>query len=104
MFMAYSVCFFLAGLTLFVCTPLIRRDKWNTSSNVSFPKTTASVVLTTIQVAVFYLATAVFAGAIFLFASFWVYHYVDLDYESRDYIAEQETDAMMLREYDRLRS
>ena len=36
MFMSYSVCFFLAGLTLFVCTPLIRRDKWDTGSDVSF--------------------------------------------------------------------
>ncbi len=36
MFLSYSVCFFLAGLTLFVCTPLIRGDKWNTGSNVSF--------------------------------------------------------------------
>ena len=35
MFLSYSVCFFLAGLSLFVCTPLIRRDKWNTGSNVS---------------------------------------------------------------------
>ena len=36
MFLSYSVCFFLAGLTLFVCTPLIRGDKWDTGSNVSF--------------------------------------------------------------------
>ena len=36
MFMSYSVCFFLAGLTLFVCTPLIRRDKWDTGSDVRF--------------------------------------------------------------------
>lgn len=34
MFMSYSVCFFLAGLTLFVCTPLIRGDRWDTGSNV----------------------------------------------------------------------
>lgn len=36
MFLSYSVCFFLVGLTLFVCTPLIRGDKWDTASNVSF--------------------------------------------------------------------
>lgn len=35
MFLAYSVCLFLAGLTLVVCTPLIRGNKWNTASNVS---------------------------------------------------------------------
>ena len=34
MFLSYSVCFFLAGLTLFVCTPLIRGDKWDTGSDV----------------------------------------------------------------------
>lgn len=34
MFMSYSICFFLAGLTLFVCTPLIRGDRWNTDSDV----------------------------------------------------------------------
>ena len=34
MFMSYSVCFFLIGLTLFVCTPLIRADSWNTACNV----------------------------------------------------------------------
>lgn len=38
MFLAYSVVFFLAGLTIFVCTPLIRRNPWGTDSNVSqFP-------------------------------------------------------------------
>ena len=37
-----------------------------------------------------------------MFASFWIYHYVDLDHESRQF-AEPETEAEMLREYDRLR-
>ena len=60
-----------------------------------------SFSLTEVQVAVVYLATAVLAGAIFMFASFWIYHYVVLDHESRD-VAEPETDAEMLREYDRL--
>lgn len=49
-----------------------------------------------------YLATGALAGAIFMFASFWIYHYVDLDHESGN-LAEPETDAEMLREYDRLR-
>jgi len=35
MFMSYSVCFFSAGLTIYVCTPLIRRDSWSANSNVS---------------------------------------------------------------------
>ena len=35
MFMSYSVMFFLAGLTILVCTPLIKRDGWNAESNVS---------------------------------------------------------------------
>ena len=34
MFTSYSVCSFLIGLTLFVCTPLIRADTWNTACNV----------------------------------------------------------------------
>ena len=49
-----------------------------------------------------YLATGALAGAVFMFASFWIYHYVDLEHESR-YFPEPETDAEMLREYDRLR-
>ena len=49
-----------------------------------------------------YLATAAFAGAIFMFASFWIYHYVDLDHDSGD-AAESEIDAEMLRSHDRLR-
>lgn len=101
MFLSYSVCLFLAGLTLFVCTPLIRGDEWNTGSNVSFKRFADAVVLIEMQIAVVYLATAAFAGAIFMFASFWIYHYVDLDQESRDAV-EPETDAEMLREYDRL--
>ena len=102
MFLAYSVCFFLAGLTLFVCTPLIRGDQWNTASDVSFSRIAGVVLLIIIQVAVVYLATGAFAGAIFVFASYWIYHYVDLDHGSRD-IAELMTDAEMLREYDHLR-
>ena len=60
------------------------------------------MLLTDTQVAVVYLATAALAGAIFMFASFWIYHYVDLEQESRD-VAEPETDGEMLWEYDHLR-
>lgn len=34
MFMSYSVCSFLAGLTIYMCTPLIRNDGWDTGSSV----------------------------------------------------------------------
>lgn len=63
MFLSYSICLYLAGLTIFVCTPLIRRQMWSTSSNT----------------AVIYLITSGIAGAVFAFCSFWVYHYVDLE-------------------------
>ncbi|KAF2731009.1 hypothetical protein EJ04DRAFT_398835, partial [Polyplosphaeria fusca] len=63
MFMAYSVCFFLAGLTVLVCTPLMRREGgWDVGCNI----------------AVFYLAVFAVAGPMFMFCSFWVYHYVEL--------------------------
>lgn len=35
MFMSYSVCSYLAGLTIYVCTPLIRGNVWSAGSNVS---------------------------------------------------------------------
>jgi hypothetical protein len=35
MLMSYSVCLFLAGLTILICTPLIRGGEWSTDSNVS---------------------------------------------------------------------
>jgi hypothetical protein len=38
MFMSYSVCAFLVGLTVLVCTPFIRREKgatWSAGENVS---------------------------------------------------------------------
>jgi hypothetical protein len=35
MFLSYSVVLFLAGLTLIVCTPLIRKEPWGNGSNVS---------------------------------------------------------------------
>lgn len=36
MFMAYSVCLYLGGLLIYVCTPLIRGNGWDSGSNVSF--------------------------------------------------------------------
>ena len=35
MFMSYSVLLFMAGLTILVCTPLVREKEWNTGSNVN---------------------------------------------------------------------
>lgn len=36
MFMSYALIGFLAGLTLLVCTPLIRGGKWDTDKNVRY--------------------------------------------------------------------
>ena len=47
MFLSYSISAFLLGLTLFVCTPLIRNDSWNTSSNVSSALSMALFLLLT---------------------------------------------------------
>lgn len=35
MFMSYSVIFFLVGLTIFICNPLVKERPWNTGCNVS---------------------------------------------------------------------
>jgi hypothetical protein len=38
MFMSYSVCAFLGGLTILVCTPFIRHEReWGSGHNVSIP-------------------------------------------------------------------
>ncbi|PSN65407.1 hypothetical protein BS50DRAFT_496770 [Corynespora cassiicola Philippines] len=66
MFMSYSVCGFLAGLTTLVCTPLWNRHKdWNDRCNI----------------AVMYLTICGISGAAFVFSSFWIYHYIDLTFE-----------------------
>lgn len=81
MFLAYSVTFYLVGLTIFICTPLIRRDTWSTGSNVSTsrPRQVSLEELTNIKVAVIFLVMSAVAGAIFIFCSFWIYHYIDLE-------------------------
>ncbi|KAI9699598.1 MAG: hypothetical protein M1820_007097 [Bogoriella megaspora] len=66
MFMSYSLSFFLLGLTLLVCTPLIRGGAWNTNK----------------AVAIFYLVNGAAAGLVFLLCSFWIYHFVDLEYDA----------------------
>ena len=39
-----------------------------------------------------YLTITAIAGGTFVFCSFWVYHYVDLEHEAED-MAETETEA-----------
>ena len=41
-------------------------------------------LLTSMEIAVIYLATFAVAGGIFMFCSFWIYHYVDLEHDSGD--------------------
>lgn len=43
-----------------------------------------------------YLATTAVAGSVFMFCSFWIYHYVDLDYGSGD-MTKLETEGLELR-------
>ncbi|KZM24238.1 hypothetical protein ST47_g4621 [Ascochyta rabiei] len=67
MFMSYSVCGFIVGLTVLVCTPFIRDShSWTTSHNI----------------AIMYLTVLTCAGTTFVFCSFWVYHYVHLDLDA----------------------
>ena len=40
--------------------------------------------------------------AIFIFSSFWIYHYIDLDHEFGS-MDDAEAEAEMLREHDALR-
>ena len=40
----------------------------------------------------FYLATIAIAGGTFIFTTFWIYHYVDLEHEFED-MTELETAA-----------
>lgn len=82
MFMSYSVCLFLLGLTLVVITPLIRiRERgWNGGVKVSLSiQIFLLEVNQRMQAAIFYLATAAVAGVAFLFCSFWIYHFVDFE-------------------------
>ncbi|KAF9700007.1 hypothetical protein EKO04_001392 [Ascochyta lentis] len=67
MFMSYSVCGFLVGLTVLVCTPLIQEGhSWSAGHNI----------------AIMYLTVLAGAGTTFVFCSFWVYHYVQLDLDA----------------------
>ena len=100
MFMSYSVCSFIAGLTLFVCSPLVHGDHWSTDSYVRI--TPSAVInpklLNSTKIAVVYLVTGAITTGVFIFASFWIYHYVDLDHHSAREEAASEIEALMLRE------
>ncbi|CAI6335460.1 unnamed protein product [Periconia digitata] len=75
MLMSYSACLFLAGLTVLVCSPLIMREGRGPGYNI----------------AIMYLTVAAAAGPIFLFCSFWAYHYVDIDSLPVESEADNET-------------
>ena len=86
MFLSYSVCLFLLGLTILVCTPLIRGGGWSTDYNVreaTFNLCNLIVQASTDlgKVAIIYLAITAAASGTFVFCSFWVYYYVNPDYE-----------------------
>ena len=86
MFMSYSIIFFLSGLTILVCTPLFRGGHWKTGFNVSVYTylLVQRKILMPWKVAIVYLAIEAISGGIFIFCSFWVYHYVDLDQSIED--------------------
>ena len=50
-------------------------------------------LLTRQEVAMVYLVTLAVAGGVFMFCSFWIYHYVDLEHGSGD-LTELETEAL----------
>jgi hypothetical protein len=84
MFMSYSVCSFLAGITILVCTPLIHREgSWNAGCNVSTtPNRSLDKATNFREIAVMYLSICSVAGATFVFCGFWIYHYVDLGFDT----------------------
>ena len=94
MFMSYSVCLFLLGLTMVVITPLIRiRERgWNGAVNASVPsQLLLSEANKGMQAAIFYLVAAAVAGTAFIFCSFWIYHFVDFESDA----LLEETEAPM---------
>ncbi len=99
MFLSYSVCFFLAGLTLYVCTPLIRGAQWSEGVNVSRWCFLFDLLVGEeadfnglSKIAVVYLAVVAIAGSAFLLCAFWIYHYIDLDSISEEQNEEQTGD------------
>jgi hypothetical protein len=95
MFMSYSVCLFLAGLTLVVCTPLIRGDAWGGGSNVSWLHHLPCICYSDQQTAVTYLALCATGGTVFVVCSYWVYHYVDIEHVDFGVELPKNTDSQL---------
>ncbi|KAH7342726.1 hypothetical protein BKA65DRAFT_595791 [Rhexocercosporidium sp. MPI-PUGE-AT-0058] len=72
MLMAYAVIFFMAGLTVYVCTPLFNGEARTDGGKMT---KTPNVI----QISIFYLAMSAFTGGIFVYCSFWAYRFIDLD-------------------------
>ena len=78
MLMAYATIFFLAGLTVYVCTPLFNGEISTAGAKVKSKFYTQSRINRT-EVSIFYLVVSGLAGTIFIYCSFWAYRFVDLD-------------------------
>jgi hypothetical protein len=51
-----------------------------------------------LQIAIMYLTVFAGAGVVFMFCSFWVYHYVELDFDLKLDEAKQEEDSPALED------
>ncbi|KAF2663189.1 hypothetical protein BT63DRAFT_128985 [Microthyrium microscopicum] len=69
MCLSYGVCLYLGGLTIVVCSPLIHQKSWSGESNI----------------AIVYLGFGFLATASFIYSSFYIYHYVELDYDEKQW-------------------
>ena len=90
---------FLARLTIFVCTPLIRDYDWNRGANVSDMRVRPARrdLLTPLEATMFYLATIAITGGIVVFKSFWIYDSVALEHEFEDMNEFETVAAQALR-------
>jgi hypothetical protein len=85
MFMSYSVCTFLAGLTILVCTPFIREGgEWSAGHSVRSRLKSLEVEANILKIATMYLTVLAAGLATFVFCSYWVYYYVDLNFETNE--------------------
>lgn len=86
MLMAYSVVFFLTGLTLYVCTPFFNDEVWTDGAKVNFAishwfccRGVDSCIPNILLSSIFYLEMAGISAVIFICCSFWAYKFIDLD-------------------------
>ena len=98
MFLAYSMLLYLLGLTIYVCTPLIRSDPWAGPSDVCnelFAKCHPRLIFTANsqrQAAIIYLVVSFLTMLAYLFCSYWIYYYIDIEEDpSQDEIEPFET-------------